>query len=157
MSDTQIELLKHQIQKKLEEDLAEAKKEIRKSLEEEYVLLKKGRLWAALGGAVAMLLSASIISYKGAVEAAKDAVKNPVVTEQLGFIENARKRAESILKEISGITELKTKVEDLDANAVRFDKDIGLKVQWENHSDHPVGMVDSAAWKISRVPPPRPK
>jgi hypothetical protein len=156
MSDTHIELLKHQIQADLENALADAKKEIRKSLEEDYVLLKKGRLWAALGGAVAMLLSASIISYKGAVEAAKDAVKNPVVTEQLVFIEKARAEAENSLKEITNVTDLKKRVDHLDANAVLYDRNIGLKVQWENHHDHPVGMVANAAWQISREPPKRP-
>ena len=156
MSDAETQLLKHQVKEEFQSALENAKKEIRESLKSDYVLLKKGRLWAALGGAIALLTAAGIISYKSAIEAAKESIKTPVVQAQLADIEGAHKKAKASLEEISNIVDLKTTIDDLNRNAVRYDQNVGLKVQWENHHDHPVGMVANAAWQISREPPKRP-
>ena len=73
--------------------------EFKKQLESEYLLVRKGRWWSFLGGAVAFLVAAGVISYQASLKA----IETPGIQTTIQQINNMKQSAEGAKNEAERI------------------------------------------------------
>lgn len=118
-------------------------KEIKERLEKDYYLVPKGKLAAFLGGALAFVIAAGVISYQGALNAiesnagkkALESLQQHVLTAKEGLVslETMKKQYGEELKELKGMTSRVRSLEASSHEQVSILKDMGRIVD-ENTS-----------------------